>query len=192
MALLLNFYHSEKENEPGAAFTSRRRRSQVMNPYSQPLPFNQIERNARSIHLKQAPRSTKAPASCSSAKPTTSSSSLATIEEEETSPTIRRILEKTGCSSRQELLAMRAAQEANTNTNTNGSKSNKNGSKDAPIGSKTATSGADSAATNMSKDTTRNRDKSTNGNKATNRSKAANGSKALTNPKKKAKSKHFC
>jgi len=50
-------------------------------------------------------------------------SSLDTIEEEEeTSPTIRRILEKTGCSSRQEFLAMKA-QQARQQVNTNGSKS---------------------------------------------------------------------
>ena len=82
-------------------------------------------------------------------------SSLSTVEEEETSPTIRRILEKTGCSSRQELLAMRAAQEQQVNTNRNRSKSttNRNGSKaamnGAPNVAKTATKGA--KATNPKK-----------------------------------------
>jgi len=146
----------------------------VVNPYSQPLPFNQNERNARF----QAPclSATKAPASRSSAKPTTSSSSLSTIEEDETSPTIRRILAATGCSNRQELLAKRAAQEANTNR-----------SKSAPNGLKAATNG--SKSTNQSK--SMNKSTSINGSKARNGSKAAkNGSKSRTNPKKITKSKY--
>jgi len=64
--------------------------------------------------------------------------SLSTIEEEEeSSPIIRRILEKTGCSNRQEFLAMKAAQ-----ANTNGSKPAPNGSKNATNSVKTATNGA--------------------------------------------------
>ena len=110
-----------------------------------------------------------------------SRSSLATIEEEETSPTIRRILQATGCSSRQEFLAMKAAQ-ASQQVNANGSTSTTNPSKD--------------PATNGSKSTHRskapNRSKVSNGSKASKDTKAltnTNGSKSTTNPKKKAKSK---
>jgi len=142
---------------------------------------------SKSRSLSQAPSQalllSKAPPSrLSTSKDSTNhafknSSSLSTIEEEETSPTIRRILEKTGCSSRQKLLAMRAAQEqqgSKSTTNRNGSNSTTNRNK-----SMAATNGA-KAATNGTKVS-----KSTNGSKAT------NGSKT-TNPKKKARSKYFC
>jgi len=150
-----------------------------MNPYSQPLPFNQNERNAchNSVKTATTVKPTTTAAKATSKLGPNASASLSTIEEEETSPTIRRILEKTGCSSRQELLAMRAAQEqqgSKSTTNRNGSNSTTNRNK-----SMAATNGA-KAATNGTKVS-----KSTNGSKAT------NGSKT-TNPKKKARSKYFC
>ena len=103
-----------------------------------------------------------------------SNPSLSTIEEEEeTSPTIRRILAATGCSNRQELLAKRAAQEANTK------------------GSKSAAANGVKSSMNQSKAATTNRaDATTSRSKSTNGSKATNGSKT-TNPKKKARSKYF-
>ena len=118
---------------------------------------------------KQAPSSATTKRKSSSTIATTQS--LDTIEEEEeTSPTIRRILEKTGCSSRQELLARRAAQ---VNTNANGSKSaTRNGSKPAaPNVAKAAPNGSKVPAPNGSK------------------SKLATNRNGSTNPKKKVKSK---
>jgi len=111
-----------------------------------------------SSSLSRAPTSSKASSSMAS------NPSLSTIEEEEeeTSPTIRRILQKTGYSSRQELLALRAAQEQQA------SKSTMNWNR------------AKSSPTNPSKS-------ATNGSKSTNASKSStNGSKS-TNPKKKSK-----
>ena len=144
----------------------------MVNPYSQPLPFNQNERKALrplTAGVPIPPRTTT--------KAATATQPLSTIEEEGTSPTIRRILEATGCSSRQELLAMRAAQ-ASQQVNTNGSKSAAtNGAKP---------NGAKPAAMNRAKSAATNRSTS-----ATNGNKAINGSKATTNPKKKAKSKQF-
>jgi len=170
MALLFTLHHRNKENAPPC-----RLRDTSKNPdsksYCKPHPSNS--------NLKQAPRSsvtsTKAPVSHLSTKATTSNASntsLATVEEE-TSPTIRRILEATGCSSRQELLAMRAAQ-AIQQVNTNGSTSttNPNKSKAASNQSKAATNGAKKGAKNGAKS-------------------VANGSKSTMNPKKKAKIKYL-
>ena len=168
MVLLFTLHHRNKENEPSSLIGTstappRRRRSTELNPY---------------VTRKKVPTKSSIAFSMSQAPPSSmdSSSSLATIEEEETSPTIRRILEKTGCSSRQEFLAMRAAQEANTNgigqkdLTRNGSKSNTN------------RNGSKKAATNRSK-TAPNGPNATNG--------APNVAKTATNPKKKAKSKYF-
>jgi len=164
----LRFFHRDKENEPSSLNDTAppcRRRSTTVTPYATrkkvPTPFALNE--ATFTNSRQS----------ATVKPT----SLATMEEEETSPTIRRILEKTGCSSRQELLAKRAAEEANTN-----------GLKVAPNGWKaaTATNGAKSSATNRSKSTTNVAKVS----KSSNGSKATNGS-TTTNPKKKARSKYF-
>jgi len=179
MALLFTLHHRNKENQPPP-----RLRDTSRNPYSKTY-VKPIEKDPHSTAAPPASRSAIAPPvsrpARSSLKPVAKAPSASLIitieeeeEEEETSPTIRRILEKTGCSSRQELLAMRAAQEKvntsngsksiNTNTNTNGSTnpSNKGSkSKAVPNGSKTTTNG----------------------------SKATNGTKSTTNPKKKAKSK---
>jgi len=164
-----SFVHRNKENETTTlngtvAPPTRRLRDTSNNPYSKsyrkPLQTDPSTRPSNS-NLKQAPRSsgTKAPVS-------RSNPSLSTIEEEEeTSPTIRRILAATGCSSRQELLAKRAAQEANTK------------------GSKSAAANGVKSAMNQSNAATTNRADAT-----TSRSKSTNGSKT-TNPKKKAKSK---
>jgi len=69
--------------------------STIMNPYSQPLPFNQNERKARlqssrpsNQNLKkQAPSSRPSTAKATTSK--ASNTSLDTIEEEKTSPIIR-------------------------------------------------------------------------------------------------------
>jgi len=182
MTLLLFVRHRNKENESsslnGAAYQSHRRRSTALNPY---------------VTRKKVPtKSAIAFSQDSSQDPSSmaSSAALAIIEEEETSPTIRRILEATGCSSRQELLAMRAAQ-ANQQGNTNGST---NPSKSTARASNRPTA---TAKRSKSINGTTKGSKSTNGSKAalnvaTNGTKAPNGSKATTNPKKKAKSKCFC
>jgi len=135
-----------------------------MNPYSQPLPFNQNERKALRPSTAGAPIPPRT---------ATKAATLSTIEEEENSPIIKRILAASGCSNRQEFLAMRAAQQANAN----GSKSS-------------ATNGTKPAAMNRSKTAPINQSKfATNGSKSTNASKSStNGSKSTsTNPKKKAK-----
>jgi len=163
--------HSNKESETsslnGAAYQSCRRQSTALNPY---------------VTRKKVPTKSSIAFSMTSLS-MASSASLVAIEED-TSPTIRQILEETGCSSRQELLAVRAEQEANPN----GSKStNTNGRKAAPKGPKSTTNGAKATATSGYKVPATNGTKSTNGSKfktATNR----NGS---TNPKKNPKSKQF-
>jgi len=172
MTLLFALRHRNKENEPP--------RKVIENPYvtrkKVPAKSSMATSKAPLLSSSQDPllSSSKAPPS-SKALPLSnattsasiaSSSSLATIEEE-TSPAIRRILEATGCSSGQELLAMRAAQ-ARQQVNANGSTSAAN-----PNRSKAAMNG-DKAS------------KSSNGSKATNGSKTA-----TANPKKKARSKHF-
>jgi len=172
----LILHHSHKENEPtalnGAAPPTRRLRDTSKNPYSKSY-CKPLQKQQDLSLSSRAPTSSKASTSMAS------NPSLSTIEEEEeTSPIIRQILEQTGCSSRQEFLAKRAAQEqqqVNTNCymNRNGSNSTTNRNK-----SKAATNGA-KAATNGTKVS-----KSTNGSKAT------NGNKT-TNPKKKARSKYF-
>jgi len=172
MTLLFTFYHSNNKENDGAAYQSCRRRSTINNPYSQPLPFNQNERNARRNSVKTVttikltnPSTTARPSTANAVTTNHGShaSSLDTIEEEETSPTIRRILEKTGCSSRQEFLAMKA-QQARKQVNANGSKS-----------------------TTVLK-TAPNRPKSAG--KVSN-AKTATTKSTSTNPKKKAKSKQF-
>ena len=195
---LLFYLHRNKENVGTAP--CRRRQSTAMNPYSQPLPFNQNERKALSAKktLPCLSSSIAPPASrTSTAKAITngsksSNTSLATIEEE-TSPTIRRILEATGCSSRQELLAKRAAEEkeANANgsksTNANGSKStNTNGSEAAPNQPKAAPNRPKAAPNGAT-----NRAESSNNKVKKGAKPSKNGSKATTNPKKKAKGKHL-
>jgi len=159
--------HSNKENDGTAP--PRRRRSTAGNPY---VTRKKVP-TAFSTTLSQAPLL-----------------SLATIEEEEeTSPIIRQILQQTGCSNRQELLAKRAAQEANTNR-----------SKSAPNGLKAATNGSKSTNSNVSANPNGSKAKAApNGSMnpaktATNAakvSKSSNGRKATTNPKMKAKSKYF-
>jgi len=163
-----SFVHRNKENEPTTlngtvAPPTRRLRDTSKNPYSKDYC------KPRSSIATTASRPSTAKATTSKA----SSATLATVEEEETSPTIRRILEKTGCSSRQELLAMHAAQEANTNANR-----------------------AKPAAINRAKSSATNRSKSTNGpnnatNGAPNVSKTATKGAKATNPKKKSKSKYL-
>jgi len=183
MTLLFTLHHRNKENEPSSLNGNaplRRLRDTSKNPYSK----SYFKPPPSISNLKQAPRSTitKAPVSRpSTAKATTSKASNASLAsiEEETSPTIRRILEATGCSSRQELLVMRAAQEQQVNTN-----SNRNGSK-----STTNRNGSKKAATNQSKTAPNGTKNATNG--APNVAKTTkNGAKA-TNPKKKSKSKYF-
>jgi len=182
MALLLTLHHRNKENQRSVANGNAlsppcRHRSTAANPYKTrkkvPTPFAVNE-----AATKSRPFTT--------VKPT----SLSTIEEEEeTSPIIKRILEKTGCSSRQELLAMRAAQEANTKrSNTKRSKSTTSVAASMTLN-----------AMNRSKSTTNGSKAATNGSNAanaTNGAKATNGSKSTTNrngsnPKKKAKSKYY-
>jgi len=180
MTLLFALHHRNKENEPSSlnGTAPPRRRRTAVNPYSQPLPFNHNERMALKSSRSSTVGSQDNPASRASTKATASKASNATLAtiEEETSPTIRRILEATGCSNRQELLAMRAAQEqqGNANSNRNGSKTAAtNRSKTAPNGPKNATNGALNVAMT-----------------ATKGAKSTNGSKT-TNPKKKSKSKYF-
>jgi len=161
--------HRNKENEPSSlngTAPPRRCRRTAVNPYETrkkvPTPFALNEAmNSQPTNPSFTGRSLTAKAT-TSLHGSNASSSLSTIEEED-SPIIKRILEKTGCSSRQELLAKRSAQ-----VNTNGSKV---APKAAPNGSKNATNPSTAA-------------------NATNRAKSTNGSKA-TNPKKKAKSKQF-
>jgi len=171
--------YSNKENEPlSLNGTAPPRRRRTMNPYSQPLPFNQNERNARRNSVMTA-------------KPiiivTTGTSKASTAQIDEESPTVKRILKAKGCSSVEELLA-RDQQKANATsgakapaTNISTSTTARNRYKSTTNGSKDATNGSKTAATNQSKSTT-------NGDK--NRVKSTNGSKT-TNPKKKSKSKCF-
>ena len=163
---------SNKENEPSSlnstAPPTRRLRDTSKNPYSKdyckPL---QKEQASRSSSTSRPPTAFDKDATKHMVN---SSASLATIEEEEeTSPIIRRILQQTGCSSRQELLAMRAAQQKNTMAN----------------GSKSAATIEAKAPSNVSKSTTKSR----NGSKAA-PNVAKNVAKSTTNPKKKAKSKY--
>jgi len=159
--------HSNKENEPSSlngTAPPRRRRSTAGNPY---------------VTRKKVP--TKSSIAFSM---TLSQASLPTIEEE-TSPTIRRILEATGCSTRQELLAKRAAQ-VNTNGSKDALKAAPNGAKSsATNGSKAATSrttNQTNAATNGGSKSTNKSTTAMSSAKATNRSTRSN-----TNPKKKSK-----
>jgi len=183
MTLLIS-HHRNKENQPSVANGTahpRRHQNTAMNPYSQPLPFNQNERKARRSISAMTVKLTNPPPRPSNAKTATTmhGSSLDTIEEEEeTSPTIRRILAATGCSSRQEFLSKRAAQ---AQVNTNELKAARNGSKAA-----TAMNGA-ATNTNVATNGAKNRAKTTNATRAN----STNGSKT-TNPKKKARSKYFC
>jgi len=178
----LLFFHRDKENEPSSlngTAPPRRRRIPVMNPYSQPLPFNQNEWKALSnLKLKQAPRSSVAKAP-SSSKPT-SAPTVARAQINEDSPAIHQILKAKGCSSVEELLA-RDQQKTQTNKATNRSKAtstNRNTGRAKAINRSKATKGASAA---------------TKGSKSSNVSKpTTNGSKSTsTNPKKKAKSKYF-
>jgi len=175
MALLFALHHRNKENEPSSlngTAPPRRRRSTLMNPYSQPLQFNQNERNARrSITVKATSLSTN------------------TSQIIKDSPAIKRILKATECSSVEELLArdQQKSQAKATNASTGASKvatsTNRSKTKTAPNEPKAAPDEVTkpvNTATNVAKVS-----KSTNGNKAT------SGSKAMTNPKKKAKSKQF-
>jgi len=179
-----NFYFvdsdsNNKENDE-AAYQSRRRRSTVVvNPYSQPLPFNQNERKA--LSAKNIPRSSSTmdrPSRLLNAKATASQ-----INEE--SPTIKRILQASGCSSVEELLARdqqkTQANKTQANKATNGSKAtNGAGAKSA------ATNGANSTAASGAKAATKGSKAAKNGAKSN-----ANGSKSTsTNPKKKARSKY--
>ena len=178
MALLFTLHHSNKENEHSSlnGTASSRRRRTAVNPYSQPLPFNHNERMALKSSRSSTVGSQDNTASRASTKATASKASndtLATIEEE-TSPTIRRILEATGCSSRQELLALRAAQ--GQQVNTNGSR-NPNASK-STNGPKTSNGVNSSISTNGSKAAP---------NVAKNVAKSTLKRSASTNPKKKSK-----
>jgi len=171
MMLLFTLHHSNKENEPTPLLDHNRK--SCVNPYvtRKKVPTR------HSLAFSQAPSSSSRGPTLSKASTSMASNpSLSTIEEDETSPAIRRILEKTRCSSRQELLAMRAAQEQQVNTN--GSR-NPNASK-SMNGSKTLNGVNSSISTNGSKAAP---------NVAKNGAKSA--SKGSTNPKKKAKSKHF-
>ena len=175
MVLLFTFHNSNKENDPGTV--SHRQRSTV-NPYSKHIPFTQVPAPHRTSTRPLASASNR-----TSTGTTKSSASLATIDKEP-SLIVRGILQKTGCSSRQELMAKRAAEaEANTNKSTTGT----NVSKTAPNGAMAAKNR--SKATNA---TTISKTSSVNGSKssATNRSKAAATNRS-TNPKKKTKSKYF-
>jgi len=173
MTLLLTLHHRNKENEPSSLNGSAppRRRSTAINPYSQPLPFNQNERKARhSISAMTASRPSIA--SCPSTVKATSKASIASQINED-SPTIKRILAASGCASVAELLAKdqqkaTSVSKAATNAITRAS----------------ATNDSKSSATNVAKVS-----KSTNGSKATNGSKSTNRSKSTSNPKKKTKSK---
>ena len=152
----------------------RRRRSTV-NTYTKAIPFSQVPAPQKTS------RSSASASSRLSTGTTNPSSSPASIQEE-SSLIVRGILEKTGCSSRQEFLANRAAEEAQqANMNGNSEKSN------APS---TATNGSTNTATNCSKSTAKDGSKST-----TNRAKAksTNGanSKVSTNPKKKSKGMYY-
>ena len=160
--------HRNKENEPsslnGNAPPRRARRSNAANPYEKRIPFSQVPAPS-SLDGSKHPATASRPANGTS----NPSSSHASIQEE-TSPIIRGILEKTGCSSRKELQEWREAQQANSN---------------AP--SSTAKNGSTNTATNGSKSTAKNGSKS-----STNRAKAksTNGSKS-TNPKKKSKGIYY-
>jgi len=161
--------HSNKENEAsslnGTAPPTRHLRDTSKNPYSKNY-CKPRSSSAGSQDILPSRTSIKA----ATTKHGSKVSSLSTIEEE-TSPTIRQILEATGCSSRQEFLAMKAAQ-----ANTNGSKpTNMNALKAAPNVPKVAPNGAKKGAKNGAK----------NGAKS-----SSKGSKS-TNPKNKSKSKYF-
>jgi len=175
MTLSFTLHDSNKENQPSTALSQRHCRVTVENPHvtmkkvlTAKAPFCNSKDSQESAisHVKPTVKATSSTATqVKHGSKHSSSASLATIEEEETSPTVRWILAASGCSNRQDCLAMKAAQ-----TNMNGSTSTMNPSKaSAPNGPKTAaTNGAQSV--------------STNGTKAT------NGSKSM-NPKKKVKSK---
>jgi len=172
MVLLFTLHHRNKENEPPQKV--------VENPYvtRKKVPAKSLMATSKALtsSSSQAPPLSKAlPLSKATINSTSmaSSSSLATIEEEP-SPTIKRILEQTGCANRQELLARAAQAQVNTNRSQS----------DATNGSKAAT--ATKGATNGSKSM------STNGSKSkSDGSKSTNGSKAMMNPKKKAKGNYF-
>jgi len=170
-----------KENEPTTlngtiAPTTRRLRDTSKNPYSKSYckPLQ-----------KDPPLS--APPSRSSTNVTTKAS---TLQINEDSPTIKRILAASGCASVAELLARdqhnaTSGSKAATNAATRASATNVSKSSSATNRSKSTTNGA-----KVSKST--NGSKTTNGSKSTNGAKSnANGSKSTsTNPKKKAKSKY--
>jgi len=188
MALLFTLHHRNKENEPSSlngTAPPRRLRDTSKNPYSKSY-CKPLQRHPPSnSNLKQAARSSVSRSSTKATTSKASHTSLAAIEEE-TSPTIRRILEKTGCSSRQELLVMRAAQD-----NTNKSKSAPNRPDAAPNGARNGSKTTTSEAT-TSEATTNGCKAATNGAKATSRngSKSTNGKSTNANSKKKAKSKY--
>ena len=165
MTLLLTLHHRNKENEPSSLNGNappRRRRSTAMNPYSQPLPFNQNERNARRFSAVKPTVTTTA-----TTKATGASNASTASQINKDSPAIKRILKATGCSSVEELLA-RDQQKTQASK---GPKAAANRSKTAPNGPKNAMKGAPNVAKT-----------------ATKGAKSTNGSKT-TNPKKKATSK---
>ena len=176
MALLFTLHHRNKENEPSSlngTAPPRRLRDTSKNPYSKSY-CKPLQRHPPSnSNLKQAARSSVSRSSTKATTSKSSNASLATIEEE-TSPTIRRILEATGCSSRQELLALRAAQ--GQQVNMNGSR-NPNASK-STNGPKTSNGVNSSISTNGSKAAP---------NVAKNVAKSTLKRSASTNPKKKSK-----
>ena len=175
MTLLL-MLHRNKENEPsslnGNAPPRRARRSNTANPYEKRIPFSQVPVPVPASHASESTRS--------------STRALASIEAEP-SPIIRGILQKTGCSSRQELMAKRAAEEAQQ-ANTNMSSTGTNGAKKATkTATNVSTKSSSNTATNGSKIIATNACKS-----STNRAKAksTNGSKSM-NPKKKSKGMYY-
>jgi len=180
MTLLLTLHHRNKENEPSSlngTAPPRRRRSTAMNPYSQPLPFNQNERNARRNSAVKPTFTTTA-----TVKPTsTSTAAVSSSQINEDSPTIKRILATTGYASVEEFLASRNANssKASAVNGVNSAATNRamNQAKTAPNDPKAATNGAPNVAKNVT-------------NRAKNGDKSTKGSKT-TNPKKKKKSKYF-
>ena len=179
MALLFTLYHSIKANQSSSlnrnALPRRAsRRSNTANPYDKRIPFSQVP--APASHA-----STRSDSTHPSAR------ALASIEAEP-SLIVRGILQKTGCSSRQELMAKRAAQAQKANTN--GFKSSTNGSMPpAPNGAMVAKNRSKATATNGSKSTDTNRSNSTTNrsNSTTNRSNGTKATNRSTNPKKKTK-----
>jgi len=169
MALLFTLYHSNKENDPGAAYQSHRQRSTALNPYV----TRKIVPTKSSIAFSQE----------SSQDPSSKPTSTAQINED--SPTIKRILAASGCASVAELLA-RDQQKANATSGAKAPATNRSRSTTSTNRYKSTTNGS-RAATNGS-----------NASNATNVAKARNGSKSTTsrdgskstNPKKKAKSKY--